>query len=227
MKKRRSIIFSQFSTQEQLLLNDFSDIIKSFVYSDENGFGYINTSIDNNILYSTLIKRTFTSILEFSIEINDFKKIDVPIFEEISFCVDFNRNVLYTYGANSNHNKIKSALRNTLETPLIYGDLDSSPINFMERIIKNNSNFNIDEIVIRNFKYEEGVSGKYIAKITNQKIGISLIDKYLKDILKISMNLDDDFEYYLVISSNNAISLKCNEDDFYSILENIKNKIYG
>lgn len=75
--------------------------------------------------------------------------------------------------------------------------------------------------------YNDGATGKYTAKITKQSIGEKLLNEYLSDIVKVSISIFEQDEFQLVISTNASISIKCNENDFYSILENIKNKIYG
>lgn len=227
MKKRTNIIFSSFSTQDDLFIENIYSILKSTEYTEDTGMGYSDLEVDENVLHSTLIKRTVTSILGFSSEINDFKKIEIPIFDKIPFCMDFEKKLLYTFGATANHNKIKSALRNTFDFSLIYTDFNLTPVDIMKRILDREQYFSIDEIVIRQFKYNNGVSGKYIAKVFNQTIGKEIINEHSSDILKVSMNVTGENDYYLIISSNNALNIKCEEIDFYRILENLKNKIHG
>ncbi|WP_280746370.1 MULTISPECIES: hypothetical protein [unclassified Parabacteroides] len=226
MKKRTNIMFSRFSIEDNSLMEDIFHILKDIEYTEDNGIGYSDLEINEGILYSTLIKRTITSILGFNPDINDLKKIEIPIYEKIPFCMDFNKNLLYSFGANANHNKIKSALRSTLETPLSYNDFGFTPVDIMRKISCNNQSFNIEEIIIKNFKYSDGVLGKYIAKISNQVIGKELINSYANDVLKVSINIVSQKDYYLIISSN-TLSIKCEEDDFYPILENIKDNIHG
>lgn len=226
MKTRINIAFSRFSTKEKLLIKDIFQKMEDSVYSDETGFGYKNLSIDNNIIVATLIKRTYTSILGFSPDSNTFEKIDIPIFDEILFYIDLKKELLYTQGAYSNINKVKSALRNTFDFHLVYSDLKISPTIVMEKLV-NDINYEIEEVVIQQFKYQNGIIGKYIVKITNQSNGKELVNKHIDDILKLAINFLGDEEYYIIISSNGSISIKCNEDDLFVILENFKDRIYG
>lgn len=226
MKKRTNIVFSGFSAQNELSLKNTLNILKNTEYTEESGTGYSNLEVSEDILYSTLIKRTITSILGFISDKNDFEKIEIPIFERIPFCMDFEKNLLYTFGANTNHNKIKSALRNTFDFPLIYSNFSFIPIDIMKKITANNQHFTIDEIVIKEFKYNTGISGKYIAKVSDQSVGKDLIESHTNNILKVSINVISEKEYNLIISSN-ALSIKCEEEDFYPILENLKNNIHG
>lgn len=227
MKKKANIIFSNFSIQEDLSFDDIYNTIEESTYSNEKGFGYTNTEINNSILYSTLIKRTITSIMEYDIAINNFKKIEIPVFDEISFSIDYNKNLLYCFGSSSNLNKIKTAIRNTFNVRFIYNDLKVTPVTIMERIIANSINFEINEVIIKRFEYKKGINGRFVAQISDQKMGKNLIEDYINEIQKISLCVIEDEEYHLIISSNNTLAIKCEEDDFYSILENIKNKIYA
>lgn len=227
MKKRINIIFSHFDYPKTLSVNDIVNVFKTLPYNEDIGFGYTDVEINSGIIYATLIKRSITTLLEYDLKNKDFIKKEIPVFEEISFGMDFEKLFLYTYGVTSNHNKIKSALRNTFEMPFTYTNVDTSPINIMNKIISNVLNYKIEEVVIQRFTYNNGATGKYTAKITKQSIGEKLLNEYLSDIVKVSISIFEQDEFQLVISTNASISIKCNENDFYSILENIKNKIYG
>lgn len=227
MKKRTNIIFSCFSCSATLSINDIVDIFKTSPYNQDFGFGYTEIEKNGDLLYATLIKRSITTLLEYDLDIKDFIKKEIPIFDEISFGLDFKKGLLYTYGVYSNHNKIKSALRNTFEVPFTYTIVDTSPINIMNKITSNISNYKIEEVVIQRFTYNGGATGKYMAKITKQDIGRKLLSEYLSDIIKVTITVFDQDEFQLIISTNASISIKCEENDFYSILENVKNKIYG
>lgn len=227
MTRKSNITFSRFLNLNEIDISNLFERFQSIPYQEKYGFGYTNSEIDNNVIYATLIKRNMTTLLEYDLEKKDFKKVEIPLFDEIIFCIDFNKSLLYTFGATANHNKIKSALRNTSDLSFTYGDFSFSPVTFMDKIISQNLNYNIDEIVVNNFIYKNGTSGKYIAKIILQNVGIDLLETYQNDIVKISITIFEKNNYHLVISLNNTISIKCHDDDFYSILENIKNMIYG
>ncbi len=227
MKKRTNVIFSHFSCKGNMSAHEAYKTLQSLPYSDDVGFGYDNIEELENVVYAILIKRTVTKILEYDSETKEFISREVPIYEEITFSMDFEKRLLYTYGVATNHNRIKSALRNTFDSPFTYAYIDSSPINIMDKITSNIRNYNIDEIAIQRFTHKNGAIGKYIAKITKQDIGKELIKEYLSEIQKISINIYEEDEFQLIISANNSISIKCEEDDFFKILENIKSKIYG
>lgn len=218
MKKRTNVIFSHFSCAGNMSAHEACETLQSLPSSDDAGFGYDNIEEVENVAYATLIKRTVTKILEHDSDAKEFAFREVPIFDEMTFCMDFERGLLYTYGVSLNHNKIKSALRNTF---------DSSPINIMDKITSNIRNYNIDEIVIQRFTHKNGAIGKYLAKITKQEIGKDLIKEYISEIQKNSISIYEDDEFQLIISSNNSISIKCEEDNFSKILEKIKSRIYG
>lgn len=134
MKKRINIIFSHFDYPKTLSVNDVVNVFKTLPYNEDIGFGYTDVEINSGIVYATLIKRNITTLLEYDLKNKDFIKKEIPVFDEISFGMDFEKLFLYTYGLTSNHNKIKSALRNTFEVPFTYTSVDTSPINIMNKI---------------------------------------------------------------------------------------------
>lgn len=232
MKKRFNIVFSDFYLNDKEPLYPKShliDILNEIPYLDEKGFGYKNIEEEDNIIYATLIKRTITSVLEYIVEDNEFRNIDIPIFEEIKFSIDINKSLLYSFGAISNLNKIKTALRNSFDTPFTYKTLPLSPVEIMDKFLNNNNDisFIIKELIISNFKHKEGIIGKYIAKINKQNIITEILKDYSKEIQKISISVLGNIEYDLTISSNQSLSIKCKEDDLFVILENLKQRIYG
>lgn len=226
MKTRTNIAFNRFSISEKLKIDQIFQNLEKCVYSDETGFGYKAICIEQGVISATLIKRTYTSILGFSPNENDFEKIDIPIFDEISFSLDFNKGLLYTQGAYSNMNKVKSALRISLECQFIYVESKASPAIVLDKLV-DSSDYEIEEVVIVQFEYKNGVTGKYIAKIADQTIGREILNYNSNNISKLSLNFYGDNEYYIIIYSNGAITIKCDEDDLFAILENFKERIYG
>lgn len=232
MKKRFNIVFSDFYLKDEKTLypkKDLLDILKGTPYLDEKGFGYKNIEEEDSVIYVTLIKRTITSVLEYIVEDNEFRNIDIPIFEEIKFSIDIDKSLLYSFGAVGNLNKIKIALRNTFDTPFTYKALPLTPVEVMDKLLTHDkdSAFIITELIINNFRHKEGIVGKYIAKINKQNIISEILNDYSKEIQKISISVLGNIEYNLTISSNQSLSIKCEEDDLFMILENLKQRIYG
>lgn len=232
MKKRFNIVFSDFYLKDKEiphLKNHLLDVLKRTPYLEETGFGYKNIEEEDRVIYITLIKRTITSVLEYIVEENEFRSIDIPIFEEIKFSVDIERSLLYSFGAVSNLNKIKTALRNTFDVPFTYKSMPLSPVEILDKLLEHDKDFSflITELIITNFKYKEGIHGKYVAKINKQNLVSEILKDYSKEIQKVSISILGDTEYDLTISSNQSLSIKCEEDDLFTILENLKHRIYG
>lgn len=231
MKKRFNIVFNNYefadgdipSSQKKLL-----DTFNKTVYTDERGFGFKKIEDEANIIYATLIKRTMTSVLEYISEDNEFRNIDIPIFEEVKFSFDTNMSLLYTFGAANNLNKLKMAIRNTFASTITYKALYLSPVEIMNKLLNNNKDsIKVTELIISNFKHKDGIIGKYIAKVNKQNIISDILKDYAKEIQKISISILGDLDYELIIASNQSLTIKCAEDDFYTILEFLKFKIYG
>ncbi len=211
---------SEFNNLMSLLINN--------TYSVEEGLGFIDVESDEDkVLYAKLIKRTPTIIQEFDIHTQSFVKREIFIFEEISFGIDFKSQTLYAFGALANLGKVKNAINRICTDPYYYSNLELNIPQLMSRLEAQEEVFSLSEIVINRFRYKEGALGRYTAKISNQIIGNYLIKEYPEDVSKVVLNFcsSNQIEYEISLSTNNSISIKCEEDDLYIIIDNFLNLI--
>lgn len=227
MQKKVTVTFNRISFQKETDIESIKRILFENPYTDENGVGFTKIDLFEDVLEATLIKRVPTSLMEYDPQSGDFNQRNIFVFDEIPFYVDVENGFMYTFSSASKLNKVKSELRNILKTKIIYGNLVLNPKQVIGDLEINGFECIISEIVIGKFIYNQGAQGRYSARILDPKIGKKLMEDYLDEIQKISLNvvskIYDDF--ILTISKNNAFNIKSEEDDLMQILNNLKNQL--
>jgi hypothetical protein len=227
MYKRISIILNKISFLQAISIDDILKVFLANPYNEEDGIGFTKAELFDNVLEATLIKRTPTSLQEFDFKSGDFIQRDIFVFDEITFYIDLGKSLIYTFNTISKFNKVKTNLKNYIQNRIIYENIELNPKNIIDNLIVTNFDCTISEIVIKNFIYNQGAQGKYVAHILDAKTGQELMDKYIDEIQKVTLEISSDLydDFRLIITTNNALSIKSKEDDFFCILDNIKNQI--
>lgn len=80
------------------------------------------------------------------------------------------------------------------------------------------------DLTIRNFQYKEGASGRYTVHIDSPYIGNELLSMYNENVSKVCIKLESSqfADFTLSNSSQNSITLKSQECDFWSIVNLLK-----
>ncbi len=221
MKKRKS-----FSISKIMLANSnvssLARLLEKIYYNNESGFGVAEIEIIDEILSALLIKRNSTFIQEYNISEKTFEKKLIYVFSTVRFYIDFEFNLMYTEGPPTNLLQAKALLRNISELSFEALPLDASPYKIYGTLKSKKIKFQLSEISIENFNYNDGAVGKFIAIISNMRIGVELIKSYKEDISKIAFMFDS---YKVYFYSNNTFSIVGNPDDIEQNLKHFKNII--
>lgn len=228
MQKRITVTFNKISFIQKIDIKSIMDIFLKNPYDEDKGIGFTKAEIIEDVLETTLVKRVPTSLQEFDPKSGNFVQRDIFIFDEITFYIDLQNNLIYSYSSASKLNSVKSILKNYIKNNnVIYNNLDLNPRNFINDLINNKFECAISEIVIRKFIYNQGAQGKFSAHILDSKTGQKLLDDYSEEIQKMTINVSssENNDFTLTISTNNTLGIRSEDDDFLSILSNLKNQI--
>ena len=79
----------------------------------------------------------------------------------------------------------------------------------------------------RKIKYNEGAIGRFSANIISQETGERLIDEYKEEVRNIVMRVEtfSTSPFTLQYAMQNTITLKCEEADYWTIIEFIKRNL--
>lgn len=226
MKEKYTITFNKILEVEKRGLDYYKQVFENAPYSEEEGWGFSSVEEDEYILSATLLKRTPTSIQEWNIQQRDFEKKVIYIYTQFSFSIDFRLGLIYVQGTISALNKIKSILRNVLKGAFSYDDITLSSVILSPQFRSNDFQSLLKEISINDFNYKEGIIGKYVAKIHNQENAIEIVDKYFEKISKIKIYFySQNTNFELIASRCNSLTIICDCDDFFLIMDKVKNFI--
>ncbi|MCP3895775.1 MAG: hypothetical protein GY706_14275 [Bacteroides sp.] len=227
MQNKVSITFNRMFFSPELNIETLSQILSKIPYDDSTGIGFTKVELIEDVLEVLLLKRVPTSIRTYNTTTESFEDNDIFIFEEIDFYIDIKNNFIYTFGSAAKLNKAKNTLKAFVSNQITYENIDLSIDKALTRIELENWQYDIKEITIKKFVFEEGASGKFVAKIHDQPVGRKLIEEYISDIPKVILNISseefDDFE--LSIGTSNSLSIKCVDEDTLIFIESIKKVI--
>lgn len=214
MVKRKTINFCRILFDDKDLDNIWK-VFNSHFNIEDCGFVFSNLVNEENIFSGTVIKRSVSNISEYNQITFQFEKRSIFIFTTIEFGFDFERNVLYAFGQANNLNIIKSIIRQLFSNYSV-SELNYDLMILLQRIKAVNAAFEIEEISINKYSSEAGISGKYIAKVSNSNKGIDLIKRYNTDVYRAVINLEpkDIDAFRLIVSNSGQLSIIGDEDYF-------------
>lgn len=227
MKRKVTVTLNRISFQENIDINFIQDVLSECLYNEDDGIGFTNIQMFEEVLEATLIKRTPTSLQEFDPQVGEFVQRNIFVFDEIPFFIDLENGLIYSFSSASKLNKVKSELKKFIAGRIVYENLALNPQKIINELIMNGFDCSVSEITIKNFIYLKGAQGKYSARILDSKIGQQIMEEYSDEIHKVTVDISSNLhtDFVLTISTNNAFSIKSDEDDLFNILDNLKNQI--
>ncbi|MFS2473676.1 hypothetical protein AAH161_19695, partial [Bacteroides ovatus] len=224
MQKKNTITLNRISFLEEIDIKDLFNALQSHPYDEKEGIGFTTVNENDDIIEATIIIRIPTQLQEFDSLSGTFTAKNIYIFDEISFFLDLTSKLIYSLCSISKLNKVKSLLKTYIKHKVIYENLHLNPKKIIANIELDNFESMITELVIKKFAYKDGAQGKFVAHISNPNLGYELLNTYLDEIQKVTLEIESkDYErFVLTISTNNSISIKCEEDDFWYIFNNLK-----
>lgn len=224
MQKKNTITLNRISFLEEIDIKELFNALQSHPYDEEEGIGFTTVNENDDIIEATIIIRIPTQLQEFDSSSGTFTAKNIYIFDEISFFLDLTSKLIYSLCSISKLNKVKSLLKTYIKHKVIYENLHLNPKKIIANIELDNFESMITELVIKKFAYKDGAQGRFVAHISNSNLGYELLNTYLDEIQKVTLEIESkDYErFVLTISTNNSISIKCEEDDFWYIFNNLK-----
>ena len=227
MKRKVTVTLNRISFQENIDINFIQDVLSECLYNEDDGIGFTNIQMFEEVLEATLIKRTPTSLQEFDPQVGEFVQRNIFVFDDIASLPPLPDVFIYSFSSASKLNKVKSELKNFIAGRIVYENLALNPQKIINELIMNGFDCSVSEITIKNFIYLKGAQGKYSARILDSKIGQQIMEEYSDEIHKVTVDISSNLhtDFVLTISTNNAFSIKSDEDDLFNILDNLKNQI--
>jgi hypothetical protein len=223
-----SLIFNSFTVSSEGSIAEVYTKLSNAPYSEQHGWGFENVSQSTEVISATLIKRNATFIFNYDPVEREMVRRQIDVFVEIRFELDYNYQLLYVYGQASYLPQLRSAIRNTLDQSFTLTQSDLTPYRIHTALNESQRIFEIQSMSIERFVYENGISGKLLGNVINNKIAVDLMEQYKTDVNKAIFKINIEGEQDLTIQASNhgAVKFYCQPDEMETQLNEFKNILF-
>ena len=227
MEVRKSIIFNKLVCNEELTADIVCSELSRNHYSDKSGIGTLGVAIDEGVVHVEVLMKIPTYINSYDPNERTFNKTVVDVFEEVVVDLDFNNYILYSSSASSKLNKAKAFMRNLFGGKLAYDNIHFPHPKVFEWLEKEEFQYNILSMSIRKFKYDESAIGRFSVQISSKETGLKLMDEYKEEVRNVVLKVEPNgiSSFVMQCAMQNTIALKCEESDYWTIVEIIKRNL--
>lgn len=227
MEVRKSIIFNKIVCSQELTAETVCSELSRNHYSDKAGIGTLGVAIDEGVVHVEVLMKIPTYINNYDPNERTFNKTVVDIFEEVVIDLDFNNCVLYSNSASSKLNKAKSFIRNLFGGKLSYDNIQLPHSKVFEWLDKEKFEYNILNMCIRKFKYDDSAIGRFSVQISSKETGLKLMEEYKEEVRNVVLKVEPKglSPFVMQCAMQNTVALKCEESDYWSIVEFIKRNL--
>lgn len=224
MESKENIVFNKYELDIGISPEQYLSYFNDYMYSDKNGLGFSNLYLNDNVIEANLIIRTPTSIKVYDPSNGVFTTNVVYLYDEIEIFIDIQLNLIYSTASVCKFNKAKTLLRNSLKPKIVFRNLDLAPAKLLNIFKLLQLRISISDLTIKNFQYKEGAIGRYNVHIDDPNIGNELLKMYSESISKVCIKLESSqfSDFSLSNASQNSITLKSQECDFWEIVNLLK-----
>ena len=226
MEIKESLIFSRIQMSD-INIEDLAKVFNAHKYSDKAGIGFTYVHIEDNSIVTKILVRNPSYIQNYNIRENIFEKNIVYIYDETDLILDYQLGLIYSTSSATKFNKAKSLLRNCLKSKVTFKNIECSIEKMIEKIALLEWNPLIVDLSIKKFVYKEGAIGRFTVHLDNPQIGEELLKQYSGNISRITLSVDSNAfsVFYLSIASQSSFTIKCQESEFWPIVNIIKQKL--
>ena len=85
----------------------------------------------------------------------------------------------------------------------------------------------ITDLSIKKFVYKEGAIGRLSIHLEDSQVGKELIDRYSGSISRLTVSIESKAfsEFFLSVTSQNSFAIRCQETNFWPIVNTIKENL--
>lgn len=227
METKETLMFNRYGLVDNLSSEQLLKDLKQHIYTNENGIGFTSLRLDDHVIEAHLIIRTPTSIKVYNSIDGTFSSNVVFLFDEIEIFIDTKLQLIYTTASVTKFNKAKTLFRNSIKTKVIFTNLDLTPIKILKILELINQKAYISDLTIKKFQYKEGAYGRYTVHVEDSSIGKELLSIYKDSVSRVTLKVESSAfsDFILSICAQNAFTLKSQENDFWFIVNLLKESI--
>ena len=223
METKQTIIFNSIIGIDSDI-DSVARVFESKKYTEDAGIGFTYIHIEDDVIVAKVLVRTPSYLQNYNLHENVFEKNIVNVYDEIEVLMDFQYGLIYSTSSLLKFSKAKSLLKNCFKSKVILKNIDCSPEKIFERIQILDWKAFITDLSINKYVYKEGAVGRLVIHLEDPQVGKDLLDRYSGSISRLTVSIESKVfpEFFLSVASQNAFTIRCRENDFWSIVNLIK-----
>jgi hypothetical protein len=206
---------------------EFRNLLRDIPYNNEYGHGFKNIYSEPRYLGATLVKRTPTFIPILDQVTGQITEQEIFLFSEIEFGLDYVYDTLDVFGSSRNHAKVLTLIYPLLNREIKIASMDFSPSKVIPLFVKNEFLISVERLVVNNFQYKVGVSGRFDMRIDDPTISQEIIAQYDHDVTRANLLIEipDIGRIKIAIASSGSLSIKSEDSEVNDIIKYIKSAL--
>lgn len=226
METKKTLIFNKIIGLDSDI-EGIARVFESKKYTENAGIGFTYIHIEDDVIVAKVLVRTPSYLQNYNLQENVFEKNIVNVYEEIELLMDFQYGLIYSTSSSTKFSKAKSLLRNCFKSKVILKNVDCSPEKIFERIRLLDWKAFITDLSIKKYVYKEGAVGRLAIHLEDPQVGKELFDRYSGSISRLTVSIESKAfpEFFLSVTSQNAFTIRCQETDFWPIVNSIKENL--
>ena len=173
---------------ESFALNDLFNLLSS-QFDPVKGFGFIDAEISATTVQSTLVFEVTDYLKRFDPITRQFTTEKQTIYEQANFEIFPSIKLLKSYSGGKRLQKIITCLSSLFTQNIAIDDVFIDISLFLNHLRKHHIAYNILGLTVNNFRPEIGLTGKFVANVSDLLVAQNIIDTYGSDVTDLSIEI--------------------------------------
>lgn len=227
MDKKETLIFNKVEIEGFPSIGQVVEKMYQKMYNDRKGLGFTNITIEDNMVFATILLRTPSYIRSYNEKEGMFEQQVVNIYGDFEIAVDIEHGLIFCTSSSTKFSRAKTLLRDCFEKKISFQNIEMTAVNMLNIIQCQGMTPYIMDLSIKRYRCQEGAIGRCSVHIEDSSVGEELLLKYSDSINKITFLVKSEIypDFVLSIASQNSFTIKCDENFYWQIINQLKKNL--
>lgn len=229
MRSSFPVSFTEVSPLNKEILAHICQSLLDTPYNGEDGFGFREVQSYDQFVTATLVKRTPTFISQLDTATGQLNEHKIFLYSKSKFGIDYQYGLLEIYGSAQQISKVRPALRGILPKECKLSTVTLILSETIKALSSSSDSILVDNLTVNNFRYREGVIGKYVMRIATFHLAEIILQEYVHDVLNAHIQIIGSpvGDFSLQLSRSGHLVIKCDELGFVDVFSYLKSVIFS
>lgn len=227
MEKKETLIFNKVEIEDISSIEQVVAKMYKKMYNEQKGLGFTNITVEDCMVFATILVRTPSFIRSYNEKEGLFEQQVINIYGDFEIALDTKHRLLFSTSSSTKFSKAKTLLRECFDKRITFQNIEMTALNMLNRVQSQGMTPYIMDLSIKRYKSPEGAIGRYTAHFEDSSVGENLLLKYSDSINKLTILVKSYMfpDFVLSIASQNSFSIKCDENYYWQIINQLKNNL--